>query len=549
MVNPVSYINEGTYGCVFQPHIPCSGVPSSADGGTSAPTVGKLMFSEEDVQEELLNVKEVRLLDPEALFTVKMLGTCKGEELGSPALPDGEAAKCKVPEMRDVPEADRIQIVYQHGGETFTRYVTSPMSEEGFMYLFDRFDNLFYGAMALDEFGKVHLDIKSENVLFDGETLRLIDFGLATKQEHMRSNPITKQPYMFFPPEMRVYWKTLRDGRLDDSDLQNILGTYANAGGPFRSLQGIFSPEEDLRAVAALAASRGGIGALTAYASRRADVFALGWLVCFMYAAADDLRGSHDAVRLAVSEFVKSTARFDPRKRCTPDEACDLHHRTRMFVKFVKSGPERPIPLRDPSARLLQKAWPGPASSSATLREVLSAAPPRPVVLQMIVQLGKLMESDTWPILSWGADDLRVEFDQHRSARSVAAVRSGFRSSSPPDPESLRRAFPGVYGDGGVVPRLALFDVEEDVARAKMLSEANARVFLEDKRGVLEMGMVVGALLGALPGGGTDGEKPHVGFAMDALARGMLRINPEQRFGVDLAREAHAKVAWLLAHA
>lgn len=310
------YVNEGSYGCVYKPSMSCE-LGLSSDRMT---TIGKLMINDKDVREEWDAANAIKLIDPTNQFTVKAHGVCKNYDM---TLVDREELdRCT---LIDGDSTGTSQIVYEYGGKTITsfleRYKDSTMPMDTFVRLFFKFGNLFNGAMKLSENRKIHFDIKSENVLMDDDmNLRLIDFGLLTSQDTIETNDLISYPYRYFPPELRVY-AFLKSGTGNLTPTEVIQEYNVDAGYNFIESCKIFDPVADVNAMFRTPKEE-----LIMFSRRRADVFALGWLLCLVGFCTDNMSAFPPQVKFPVLSFVRGTARFYPENRMTPEDAYAYHN-------------------------------------------------------------------------------------------------------------------------------------------------------------------------------------------------------------------------------
>lgn len=321
------YVNAGAYGCVFEPHLPCE-LGLSASDPRAKKTIGKIMGDAGDAKTEWDAHQSVRLVDPNNEFTVKAHGMC-----GQYRLSDVDAKELQKCVLLDSTSADRentgAQIIYEYGGKTLTSFLMSfvdaPMPMDTFVRLFFKFGNLFYGAMLLNNNKSIHFDIKSENVLIDDDmNLKLIDFGLLTRQEDLKNNELIAFSYRYFPPELRIYSHMTRHMPRELTPYE-VLQEYVSDGGyQFLQKSNVFDPEEDINQIFGMTPD-----VIMTFSQRRVDVFALGWLMCLVAFCADNMsvdNGFAADIKFPLMSFIRSTARFHPEHRSTPEEAFAYHN-------------------------------------------------------------------------------------------------------------------------------------------------------------------------------------------------------------------------------
>lgn len=218
------YTNNGTYGCVFRPAVPCR-------TGNTANLVSKVFknphkdYAREEIE---LHNHVVHQIDPQGNFTVRLVESCK---IPVNQFPFGEIKKCKNFTFVERGAKELDQIVYEYGGVDLKMGARLYSFEE----MFSALGPVFSGLVTLKDKRYVHLDIKPDNLVYNSDTkkLALIDFGLATKVNKLYvpgNLYIFRHPYPYYPPEF-----SLAANQIEGVDKYNpktnvaYLLTYINA--------------------------------------------------------------------------------------------------------------------------------------------------------------------------------------------------------------------------------------------------------------------------------------------------------------------------------
>lgn len=194
------FIGQGTFGCVFTPHVPCVKEISNDL------KISKMFKTEDEAYIELEQNAFINSIDPDHLFTVRNYEACWVDDYTQPK--SSELSKCQDYESHG-PMFYRgnkyIQIVYDNGGMDL---FTSPSE---FLPIFASLHTVLDGLVVLRRQHYVHGDIKTANVTYNdrGKT-SLIDFGMAVHSENVYDALYyTNRHYVYSPPEfMAVVMKS-----------------------------------------------------------------------------------------------------------------------------------------------------------------------------------------------------------------------------------------------------------------------------------------------------------------------------------------------------
>lgn len=194
-----NYLGKGTYGCVYSPPIRCN------DKMTYVENVGKIFFHKEDALEEMhVSEKILNRIDPNGLFTNKLIDTCKISKqdynrIVSNKYPEN-ASTCNVGE-------DTLQLMYEHKGKSIDEILNAPVEPLEYKYIYYEFLPVLEGLQTMIEKKVVHRDIKPANLVKTANKVLLIDFGLADGFHTIferESDYILKHNYIYYPPEFTL---------------------------------------------------------------------------------------------------------------------------------------------------------------------------------------------------------------------------------------------------------------------------------------------------------------------------------------------------------
>lgn len=214
-----SFINRGTYGCVYRPAIPCGNKTSKKN------TISKMFKRKSAVQNEKEAHEYMSSIDPTGKFTPSLIETCTVEP--SKYLDRGDIQKCPFMESGQ----EMTQIVYQDAGQE----LYDVAGFHGFDKVFARMGPLFDGLVRLHDAAFSHFDIKPDNITYNNGSKKvfLIDFGLASSWRERRRpskiRDILRHPYEFYPPEFQVIGEYINENdklsiprKVTRKDLKNL---------------------------------------------------------------------------------------------------------------------------------------------------------------------------------------------------------------------------------------------------------------------------------------------------------------------------------------
>lgn len=201
-----AYVASGSFACTFSPPMSCGHVLSSrSKSGKSNKNqrkIGKVFEDTTDALHEAEIQRIIQAVDPQNTFTVKYFGRCKVASVS----PQDHIEACN----KDIEINKSMQLVYGHGGRdlwnvigTINENDTKP--NDTFVRLFLKFEPLFRGVKRLNSMGYLHLDIKLENIVYDGNKMSLVDFGLMNSKSRMMTKGQERLlfDYPYYPPEFK----------------------------------------------------------------------------------------------------------------------------------------------------------------------------------------------------------------------------------------------------------------------------------------------------------------------------------------------------------
>jgi deoxyribodipyrimidine photo-lyase len=201
------FLSSGSYGCVFLPAIRCDNKQDHHPN-----TISKVFDDPDEYQKELQLNKLIAKLDPDAIFTVRAISQCKVyPELVRSSNTSGAAE----PQCQSIADGKRMQIIYEYGGRDLGMYGRDHKHDvAAFLDIASKLEPILNGIMTMTQAHIAHNDIKRENILYDGEKLRLIDFGMVQRFEDIfkrnRVDAIKDSHYIYYPLEYPCFNKIVR---------------------------------------------------------------------------------------------------------------------------------------------------------------------------------------------------------------------------------------------------------------------------------------------------------------------------------------------------
>lgn len=219
------YLASGQYGCVVKPAYHCDIKKELLIDNT----IAKIFEDKNNYKLELKRHHQISKIDKNNDFTIKMISNCEI---------DLSFINSHVKDMSDcdlIIDANKIyQIIYEDGGEDLEVFFYNLKSNFDAYEFFKKFIQLFNGIKLLIKNNLSHSDIKLTNILFNGDKLILIDFGLLLNFNDIFKTHITNLKYrtlLHYPNDLKLY--LLKDSKnknynynLNSNDLLDNLKNY-----------------------------------------------------------------------------------------------------------------------------------------------------------------------------------------------------------------------------------------------------------------------------------------------------------------------------------
>lgn len=207
-----NYLGSGTYGCTIRPSFDCDIKKNLLIDKTIAKIFSNKNYYKDEIKQHLLISK----IDKNNSFTIKLINHCK-IDLSYINKNVNNFDRCKLIKNNKI----IYQIIYEDGGIDLEVFFTQKRPNFDSYQFLKKFISLFYGIQLLINNELSHSDIKMDNLLFNGEKIILIDFGLLIKFKELLNDRIAKINYKniyFYPDEYNLYYKNNLFNQLLNSD-------------------------------------------------------------------------------------------------------------------------------------------------------------------------------------------------------------------------------------------------------------------------------------------------------------------------------------------
>jgi serine/threonine protein kinase len=316
-----SYIESGTYGCVFSPHLKCRGVKNIPK------SVGKVFNKARYADEEARITKKVtKDIDPKGKFTLPVLAQCDIDYFRQ----TDQVNKC--PLIKPGVDINTYkQIVYPHAGKSLedvlndrTRMRGSPAT---FLKLLKLFRPILEGLGKFTDHQLIHNDIKPNNIMYTKGKLYLIDFGRLTHHDEMFTRamvPFLIDDKYWYAPECKAFVHPRSSGA--EALYRGVMRNFAGCRYLIRALSTHLrmNPLADLEAFFNAQVPQKQYKNLFA---GKIDMYSLGFVIIDLYLWSEyheqiyKTNSPKAVIREMVINLIRGMVQFDPRKRSTSEDA------------------------------------------------------------------------------------------------------------------------------------------------------------------------------------------------------------------------------------
>lgn len=315
------FINSGSYGCVFKPHLKCKDVNNIPN------SVGKVFDRLKDFEEEYKIATRIRKdIDPEGEFTVPMLASCNVQYMRK----TDQFSKCDLAKPSMKP-SDYKQIIYPNAGKDIDSILENETPMRGsattFLKLLVAFRPILDGLTRLTDKQLIHNDIKSNNIMYKKGRLFLIDFGELIHHEELFTRmmvPNFVDDIYWYPPECKAFIHPRSEG--SDALYRKVMNNFKGFRfivralvthlrmNPMADLQSFYNaqvPQKQYKDVCA----------------PKVDVYAIGLVILQLYLWSEfheqiyKTNSPKAVIREMVLNLIRGMVNFDPRRRSSSTEA------------------------------------------------------------------------------------------------------------------------------------------------------------------------------------------------------------------------------------
>jgi serine/threonine protein kinase len=326
-------INEGGYGCVYLPALPCNSQPLYGKQNfemlkkKGSHVIGKVA-SKKTISDELSRYSKTGLndLDEDNTFHIGRPSSCAVGDINRSL--KGAHNYCKL-----APE-DAYQIIYTYGGPDLETYISTHNDKAETLI---EMLNIIRGLSLMNSNNIFHLDIKTPNVVTgeDGRKFRLIDFGMAEKVDPLKPGRELKEhlaglfdgEYFAWPADARFFipgkqvTKSLVNKWNNQNYIEDVLDYYKHRNWNNETMLKELKEEESKRTK----------GELFAESLKKLDVYS----VSIMILEIAEL-SKNKSLRSSIRKMFDYTnsLHYNPFKRCT---MMTLKRVYNSLVKFLAS--------------------------------------------------------------------------------------------------------------------------------------------------------------------------------------------------------------------
>jgi serine/threonine protein kinase len=332
------FIGEGTYGCTFYPHLPCT------DKSTYPDSIGKIFSRKSSLQDEQRLNDKILKIDPEGRFTLPFNGVCTVDAKRISVQDKMSPCEKFTPRQK--------QLIYKYGGIDLKKFYKTYAIAHPDVFIDDIIPlllPLLDGITTLVQSGLVHTDIKPDNMVYDPKKkqLFLIDFGLLTKMQDIQyhSNLLT-HPYLYYPLEFLIMDAVKRRGNVSTAlgEFASRMTRYSDFVKFINQVRGI-SIAEQIRTftISVSKVSRYDFDNMfnSTYV-RKIDIYSIGISfleIIYKLHKNNALRVRDEQLLMKFMLLLSDMSHMDPNKRLFPEEAAI---RLRDILQLQQATPSAP---------------------------------------------------------------------------------------------------------------------------------------------------------------------------------------------------------------
>jgi serine/threonine protein kinase len=209
--NEIKLINQGSYGCIFRPNIPCnkSQTPNKK-------YISKIQLNDDNITNEFTIGEQIQTIPLYYLHFSPILSKCI---VSVQSLNKDQVEKCNI--LKDIPGSSSMQnqslistkIKYV-GNKNIEHYLSSVQSNNFKSKILFCFYYVLQSIKKMNDKGIIHFDIKEKNIIYDEyiQVPLLIDFGLSFIPESIKESSIitplepTPPSTIFYTKRVYPYW-------------------------------------------------------------------------------------------------------------------------------------------------------------------------------------------------------------------------------------------------------------------------------------------------------------------------------------------------------
>lgn len=316
-----AFIDNGTYGCVFTPHLKCQDVKNIPKA------VGKVFNKARYADEEAGIARRVmKEIDPKGHFTLPVLATCNVQYFRQ----SDQFDQCDLAKPHLQP-SDYKQIIYPHAGKSLDNIMSdeTPMkgSPTNFLKLLVAFRPILEGLGKFTDKQLIHNDIKPNNIMYKKGKLYLIDFGRVTHHKDMFTRAMVHyllDDKYWYAPECKAFlhprsqgaealYRSVMNNFKGFRYLSRALATHLRMN-PMNDLEAFFDANVPQKQYMQVCASK-------------IDVYSLGFVILDLYLWSEyheqiyKTNSAKAVIREMVINLIRGMVNFDPRRRSSSEDA------------------------------------------------------------------------------------------------------------------------------------------------------------------------------------------------------------------------------------